>query len=258
MIEHTHRSVSAWRPAPAGGLFLAGRTRRYAIEPAGSWVVGAITSGAMRAHGAGTELLFEPGDICVWPGDVAHRGEAAGGDAWEARLIIVDPEIGAALPRPTPQLLRDERLFHSFLDLHRGAEVGVAEEAEPALVEWLWDVSEPTAPDSPGRTPSRAVRLARELLDDQMGQPLSLDRLARAAGTDKFQLAKMFKRELGIAPHRYLIGRRLTAVQQSLASGASIADAAAAAGFFDQSHLHRHFTRRLGFTPAQFVRALKQ
>ena len=37
-----------------------------------------------------------------------------------------------------------------------------------------------------------------------------------------------------------------------LEAGATIAQAAAATGFADQSHLHRHFQRSLGLTPAKY------
>jgi len=146
-------------------------------------------------------------------------------------------------------------LFAAFLDLHHLSQEA-ADSTESALLEWLVEFSGGPASGRMPRGPSRAVRLARELLDDDVARPLSLDALAQAAASDKFHLAKLFKRELGVAPHRYLIGRRLTVAQQSLAAGASIADAAQQAGFFDQSHLSRNFVRRLGFTPAQFVRAL--
>ena len=46
-----------------------------------------------------------------------------------------------------------------------------------------------------------------------------------------------------------LIARRL------LERGERPADAAALAGFTDQSHLNRHFTRRVGLTPAQYARS---
>jgi AraC-like DNA-binding protein len=39
--------------------------------------------------------------------------------------------------------------------------------------------------------------------------------------------------------------------------GAAPAEVAAQTGFFDQSHLHRHFTRTLGMTPAAYAAALR-
>ena len=35
-------------------------------------------------------------------------------------------------------------------------------------------------------------------------------------------------------------------------AGVTIGEAATATGFADQSHLHRHFQRSLGLTPAQY------
>jgi len=37
-----------------------------------------------------------------------------------------------------------------------------------------------------------------------------------------------------------------------LETGETIAQAARATGFADQSHLHRHFQRSLGLTPAKY------
>jgi AraC-like DNA-binding protein len=39
-----------------------------------------------------------------------------------------------------------------------------------------------------------------------------------------------------------------------LVGGTPPADAAAAAGFCDQSHMHRCFVRQFGVTPSEFVR----
>jgi AraC-like DNA-binding protein len=245
------QSVRAWRPASAGGLFLVGRTRHYAVEPAGSWVVGAITSGVMFARSSGRRLPFKTGDICVWPGDAAHTGESQDGRGWAARLVIMDPQLGAHLPRSVPSRVREGRLFRSFLDLHQSSELA-ADETESALVEWLCDLLGPSAATSAGHTPSRAVQLARELLDDGIGQRLSLDRLAEAAASDKFQLARMFKRELGVAPHRYLIGRRIDRARRLLLAGMPIAETAVATGFHDQAHFTRHFKGMTGVLPGRY------
>jgi transcriptional regulator GlxA family with amidase domain len=39
-----------------------------------------------------------------------------------------------------------------------------------------------------------------------------------------------------------------------LERGVAVAEVAQATGFFDQSHLHRHFRRTLGMTPARYAR----
>jgi AraC-like DNA-binding protein len=80
--------------------------------------------------------------------------------------------------------------------------------------------------------------------------------LAALAGVSRFQLLRAFRRETGITPHAYLIQRRVSAARRLLAAGEIPAQAAAAAGFSDQSHMTRAFVRYLGVTPARYRAAL--
>jgi AraC-like DNA-binding protein len=43
-----------------------------------------------------------------------------------------------------------------------------------------------------------------------------------------------------------------------LERGIAISEVAQATGFFDQSHLHRHFRRTLGMTPGSYTRLTAQ
>jgi transcriptional regulator GlxA family with amidase domain len=54
-------------------------------------------------------------------------------------------------------------------------------------------------------------------------------------------------------PHRYLLAQRILRARRLLEAGEPIAAVAAATGFVDQSHLHRHFRRGLDVTPAQYA-----
>ncbi|MBN3750550.1 helix-turn-helix transcriptional regulator, partial [Burkholderia sp. Se-20373] len=100
-----------------------------------------------------------------------------------------------------------------------------------------------------------AIRLARERLDAAPAAPVSLAELADLSGVSRFQLLRGFARELGITPHAYLIQSRARLARALLASGLPIADAAAEAGFADQSHLTRAFARQFGITPGRFTQA---
>jgi AraC-like DNA-binding protein len=49
------------------------------------------------------------------------------------------------------------------------------------------------------------------------------------------------------------VARRVAQAQRLLADGAGLADAAAGAGFADQSHFTRHFKAHLGLTPGRYL-----
>ena len=77
--------------------------------------------------------------------------------------------------------------------------------------------------------------------------------LEEETGLDLYILARSFRDRFGTSPHRYLVGRRLERVRAEITRDASLADAADAAGFADQSHMRRHFKARFGLTPGRYV-----
>ena len=90
---------------------------------------------------------------------------------------------------------------------------------------------------------------------DRYGEQLTLEEMGHVVDLTPFQLIGLFKRTVGLTPHAYLTQVRLTAAIREMGHGASIAEAALSAGFYDQSALTNHFKRAYGITPLQWVRA---
>jgi AraC-like DNA-binding protein len=110
-------------------------------------------------------------------------------------------------------------------------------------------------PTGPARRTTGAdarVAKAREILDDRTAENVGLDELARVAGISRFHLIRVFQRRYGLTPFAYQRNRRIEKARAVLRAGRSIADAAAAAGFADQSHLGRSFRAVMGSTPGEY------
>jgi transcriptional regulator GlxA family with amidase domain len=86
---------------------------------------------------------------------------------------------------------------------------------------------------------------------------VGLDELAAAASIRKFRLIRLFRERTGLPPHALQIAHRIPNARRLLEAGHTIAETAAAAGFADQSHLHRHFQPSLGPTPGEYQRRLR-
>ena len=65
-----------------------------------------------------------------------------------------------------------------------------------------------------------------------------------------------FARATGMTPHAYLVQRRIDLARRMIAGGSSLAEAAIASGFADQSHMTRTFIRKYGLSPGAYADAM--
>jgi methylphosphotriester-DNA--protein-cysteine methyltransferase len=99
------------------------------------------------------------------------------------------------------------------------------------------------------------LRSALALIADDPAADVSLADLAAAAGLSQYLLVKAFRERYGMPPHAFQVTQRVNRARRLLEAGVPTGEAAAMAGFFDQSHLHRHFRRRMGLTPREYAAA---
>ena len=100
---------------------------------------------------------------------------------------------------------------------------------------------------------SRGIRQAVAFIESSFAQPVSLATLAATAGLSVSRFATVFRREVGISPHRYVCLVRIQHAKRLLRDGVRPSAVASEVGFFDQSHFGRHFRRAVGVTPGHFV-----
>ena len=81
-----------------------------------------------------------------------------------------------------------------------------------------------------------------------------LEQMAAVAQLSRSHFTRQFKAATGLAPHQYVIARRVERAQHLLKSDdeVSLAEVAVRVGFADQSHFSFHFKRMVGVTPRQF------
>lgn len=215
----------------------------------------------------GRVILMEPGET--------HDGEAGGDEGFTYSMLYFRPDwllqaasacagrtIGTGLFDFAEVLQDDPVLARAIFAatrqiaapdsaMHRDA----ALDAVVALLVRHYGVR-PVLADAGGSAIERGIASrARDAIEATLDEDIGLARLAALAGTDRFRLHRSFKMAYGLAPHAWLVQRRLNRARGLLAGGMAPAEAAAAAGFADQSHLGRWFRRAFGMTPAAYRRA---
>jgi AraC family transcriptional regulator len=91
---------------------------------------------------------------------------------------------------------------------------------------------------------------------ERLDQDITLADLAGCVGLSPSYFTRLFKEATGVAPYQYLIARRVERARELLTLfNMTVAAAAHQVGFYDQSHLIRHFKRIYGISPASLMRS---
>ena len=203
--------------------------------------------------------------ITVNPGEV-HDGNPVQGRVQIWRMLYLDPGfVAETLREDLPGAVevvrpvsRDAVLAQCFTRLFAvmtgsSSDTFAAEELMRTLAYLMaHHGGRPMPPRSLPTSVTRALRYMNEAPQ----RPVTLRELAALLGVSRFQFLRGFARAVGTTPHAYLLQQRVGLARRLLASGRFPAEAAAEAGFADQSHLTRAFSRRFGITPARYRSAI--
>jgi transcriptional regulator GlxA family with amidase domain len=108
------------------------------------------------------------------------------------------------------------------------------------------------APEAAAPIYSPRIRNVIAHIEAHYRSPIPMQRLADIAQVGVVRLITSFRQEVGVPPHRFVCDLRVRQAQKMLRSGMPLAIAALEAGFYDQSHLTRHFKRVCGSTPGKY------
>ena len=102
---------------------------------------------------------------------------------------------------------------------------------------------------------SASTLLLRNLLawvEENLDQPLTLADLAQEAALSEYHFARMFRQSMNMAPHQYVMQRRMVKAQELICRSARpLTDIAMACGFSSASHFSNRVKSATGLTPSQ-------
>ncbi len=256
--------IEAWRPPGIPEISEVFHARivdyGYPTHSHDTWTVLIVDTGAIdydldrRKCGALGET------VAILPPGVTHNGKPARrADGFVKRVLYLEQSvvpidlIGAAVDRTNiedPELRRCLSNLHD--ELRTGADPFMASSAVALIAERI--TRRLTArPAAVGQKEQGVAQQLRLMLDDPCGPPVSLETAAAALDRSKPHLIRSFTAAYGVSPHAYLVGKRVQAARDLLLQGMRPAEVASTVGFYDQSHLARHFKRHTSVPPAMFA-----
>jgi AraC family transcriptional regulator len=225
--------------------------------------------------GKRAEGLYGPGDMILSPGQQPVNWKLD--DASDALIVSIPPEVLRRVIEETAEVdptkvhiigqsrLRDPLITQIGMTLM--AELTDSGIGEKLYVNSLLNVlclhllrhhsslSSVRDRQAERGLPQSKLRRVLEAIHDNLETGITHNELAEAAGVSTSHFDALFKRSTDLSPHQYIIKCRVERARELLrCDDLSLAQIASRVGFYDQSHLTRHFKRLIGITPSDFRR----
>ncbi|MFP1629138.1 AraC family ligand binding domain-containing protein [Streptomyces sp. 5K101] len=232
------------------------------------FVLGAVRRGIEDVLMPDGTIRARPGTVVMINPEVPHSAKAGVPEGWVYSTLYPSSELVATIAEEVTSLrgtagfaetiVEDPDTARLVHEVHRAAEAGNALAADSVLRIAVARLLRRHGRTLPARAPlaagARTAELAKQLLEERMADPPSLEELAQQLGTSPFALLRAFKSAFGLPPHTWLTDARVRRARHLLDAGTAPAEAAVAVGFTDQPHLNRHFTRIVGVPPGAYRR----
>ena len=121
------------------------------------------------------------------------------------------------------------------------------------LIERYRESAQPL-PRPKGKLSSLQLKALIEYIHSFLDSELSLTELATQLNLSPFHFARLFKKSVGLSPHKYVMQNRIERAKRAIAvaSDLSLSDIALQVGFYDQTHFGKAFKKYVGVSPKAF------
>lgn len=219
-------------------------------------------------HVGRDDVIGDPNQVVFVTGGESSRISSPLPDGYAELIITPDPDILSEVVRADRTHLLAHPLFRrrrgradprlqafraQFLHWAHGADVNdlEAEEVVLALLRAALTHQAPCTSDC-GPATQRLIRRAKEFLEAELLNRISLLDVGSAVGASPAYLTDAFRRAEGMPLHRYLIQLRLARALVELPHAGDLTTLALDLGFASHSHFSAVFRRAFGLTPSRF------
>lgn len=207
--------------------------------------------------------VLEPGSCVVISCDTYHEYRTKAGGRWEFSWahIAGDGLLGyrqALMAHLTPVMLRTPQIAQNALQsvfecAARQDVVAIAETSNSMsmlLTEMMRSLADGSASSPLGR---EDVRKLADYIRQNCAMELCMDDFERTVALSRFHLIRVFTRQMGMPPYKYMHACRISDAQRLLRStDRSVTEIAYDVGYSDSVNFIRHFRAITGTTPAKY------
>jgi AraC-like DNA-binding protein len=229
-----------------------------------TYAIGITLAGVQTFRYRCSRRVCLPGQLHILHPDETHDGAAGTAAGFRYRIVYIEPALirtalgGRPLPFVHDPIQNRTAVTDPLARLLDDIDEPIGDLGRFELAATIADSLRLLSgrPDPPGSIDLKAVELVRDYLRATARSQTPASTLEELAGLDRYTIARQFRRAFGTSPDRYRTLRRLDLARKAIERGLPLAQAAAEAGFADQSHLTRQFKQTFGLTPGRWTTAV--
>lgn len=229
--------------------------------------IGLIHHGHTDAWCDGKLWEVEAGRMISFPPHMLHACHPKQGLKWSYDMLFIDPQWLEGMEQQElaqidiPYLLSARKnqdctlqMQQTMNSLMNGNDPLETETALIGLLQQLTGSEQGDLDHQSMTSPvdRKYVGIVQEYLHANFHRPILLEELEQVTSISRFHLIRLFKQWQHVPPHVYQNLLRINYAKTELHRQRPIVEVATEAGFYDQSHFTRMFTRVVGVTPRRY------
>lgn len=268
--KHSPDVAQLWQSAVPGIELFSARLFRHAFarHMHETYTIGINDGGqGCFSYGGEARCAYPQSFNLLNPGEV-HTGQATSSAGWIYRNLYISVPLieqilvqiewqGSALPYFLEPVVWNRSLQAAFRQLFYALENRVPLLEQQSLMlgvlsQLFANHAEPRYSPRLLKPETQAIAQVRAYLETHYAEEIAIETLSQLVGLHPAYLIRSFHQQIGLPPHRYQRHCQLRQAKRALHTATPLSEIALQHGFYDQSHLTRHFKRTFGITPGQY------
>ncbi|MCR8658796.1 helix-turn-helix transcriptional regulator [Paenibacillus endoradicis] len=223
------------------------------------YAIGVTLRGIQQYNLEGSLQLSYQNGVMLFNPEQAHDGRAHDEEGLDYVMLYIDPQLildvieKKNIVRFSTPIVYDYRIEQRILSLSKAI---LSDKDEAYCSELLLSLTDSLIHNNlcaDYKKDNELIRKAKDMLHNNLENVLKLEEICKELNLSKFQFIRWFSTHTGITPYQYFLNCKIERAKQLLDNNRDIYSAVTECGFFDLTHLNRHFKRVYGTTAFEYM-----